>query len=95
MTTLETAGPLLLNVLLGGVLGAVFFSGLWWTVKRLPRARHPALLALGSLAVRTLLVVLGLYWLMDSEVLRLAAALLGFMGARWVLIRHIRTETLL
>ncbi len=37
---------------LGLGLGAVFFAGLWATVKRLPAARSPRLLALGSYVVR-------------------------------------------
>ena len=39
---------LLLWAAAGAVLGLLYFSGLWYTVRRLGRARNPALLVLGS-----------------------------------------------
>ena len=45
----------LIGTALGLGLGTAFFAGLWATVKRLPAASSPRLLALGSYAVRMVL----------------------------------------
>jgi F1F0 ATPase subunit 2 len=78
------------GLLLGAVLGLGFFGGLWYTLQHLPRARHPAALALASLTVRLALAVLGFYL-----VLRMAAiagvmgAVVGFLIARIALTRSL------
>jgi len=88
MPGIETLALLGLIMLLGGLLGLVFFGGLWWTVKRLPQSRYPAALTLCSLMVRVLLVVGGFYFLMAGELARLLAALLGFIVLRLLLVRY-------
>jgi F1F0 ATPase subunit 2 len=37
----------------GGVLGGLFFGGLWWTVRRALASKHAALWFLSSLLLRT------------------------------------------
>ena len=39
--------------LAGGALGAIFFGGLWWTVRRGTTSTQPALWFFGSLLLRT------------------------------------------
>lgn len=48
-----------LSVAVGAVLGAVYFGGLWLTVRSLPGASRPALWTVGSFVVRTALVAGG------------------------------------
>ena len=43
---------LALALLAGVALGAVFFGGLWWTVRKGVSSKHPALWFLGSLLLR-------------------------------------------
>ena len=88
--TPEYIALLLLTVSLGGVLAVIFFGGLWLTVKHLPYVKHPALLMLGSLAIRTCLVMMGLYWLTNENMLRLLAAFLGFIAVRWLMLKKMR-----
>lgn len=83
----------LLIMLSGALLGGVFFGGLWWTVRRLPQAKHPALLTLASLSLRIALVVFGLYGLMAGEIPRLVAALLGFWLIRLWFMRRMRVPS--
>ncbi len=72
----------------GAGLGLVFFGGLWLTLLRLPSARRPALLALGSLAGRIVIAVGGFYLIMDGSWQRLLACVVGFLLARqWVMRR--------
>ena len=86
----------LLSLAAGLGLGGAYFGGLWWTVRRLPRARRPALLTLASLVVRLALLLGGLYAVTGGDWRALAAALLGFVLARAVLVRRLgpqaRTE---
>lgn len=75
----------------GAGLGLFFFGGLWMTVQRLPRARHPALLAAGSLLLRVSLSVVGFYLVMDGYWERLLVCLAGFVLMKVLLVRH-RTD---
>lgn len=74
----------------GFALGLLFFGGLWWTVRRLPTARHPALLVAGSFVVRMMIAVGGLYFVMGTHWQRAIAGLAGFLAARWLILRRFR-----
>lgn len=74
----------------GMVLGVVYFGGLWATIQRLASARRPAVLALASFVLRTVVVVAGLTVLYGGDVRRLAIAGLGLLVVRTVAIRQTR-----
>lgn len=76
--------------LAGAALGAVFFGGLWWTVRRGVSSEHPALWFLGSGLLRTSVVVAGLYLVSGGQWQRLVGALGGFIAARFVVMRLAR-----
>lgn len=84
---------ILISGLAGAVLGLAFFWGLWATVSRLRKARHPALWMLSSLTARFAMVLAGFYWLTRyggwEHVL---AALIGFTILRLVMIRRLRPQ---
>ncbi len=63
-------------------LGAIFYGGLWWTVRRGVGARHPALWFVGSLLVRLGVVGMGFYFVGSGSWQRLVPCLLGFILAR-------------
>lgn len=69
----------------GLALGAAYFTALWRTVLRLPGARSPLGLLLGSFAVRLGMVLTAFYFLMDGHWERLAAAIIGFMVMKKIL----------
>jgi F1F0 ATPase subunit 2 len=75
----------------GGLLGSVYFGGLWLTVRRLPDTGHPAALVLASFVLRAALVAAGFVWLLAGDPLRLVAVLAGFLAIRVLLVRRIRT----
>lgn len=77
----ETSG-LLLALVVGGLLGAMYFGGLWWTVHRGLSARRPAIWFLGSLLLRTGTTLAGFYWVGQDSWVRLLSCLLGFVAAR-------------
>mgnify|MGYP000303690460 CR=1 FL=1 len=83
-----------LIALLGGVLAGVALSGashaaLWWTVRRVPRARRPArLLALSSFA-RIALVALGLASLAWASPWALLGGAVGFLAVRTIAVARL------
>jgi F1F0 ATPase subunit 2 len=89
MTTTETL-TLVPAGIAGGALGAIFFGGLWWTVRRGIRSRQPALWFLGSLLLRTGIVLAGFYFAADRHWERLLVCLLGFVMARLAVTRLTR-----
>jgi F1F0 ATPase subunit 2 len=80
--------------LLGGALGAFFFGGLWWTVRHTlgngVMARRPGLWLLASWLVRMGVVLLGFYLTSDGGPAALAVCLLGFLMARFSVLRVTR-----
>ena len=87
--TAGTAAGLALALAAGGALGTAYLLGLWATVRRLSATRFPALLSLGSLLARLVLLLGGVYLVADGQWPRVAAALAGFLLARTVLIRRL------
>ena len=75
---------LVLALLTGVVLGAMFFGGLWWTVQRVVSAKRPALWVLASLLLRTSLALAGFFVVASGHWERLLLCLVGFVTARLV-----------
>ena len=81
---------MLLASLAGGLLGSVFFGGLWWTVKRIVGSQGPALLFAGSFLLRMFVAVAGFYFVSHGDWRRLLACLCGFLLARILIARITR-----
>jgi F1F0 ATPase subunit 2 len=80
-----------LALLAGLSLGAIFFGGLWWTVRKGVSSKHPALWFLGSMLLRMGIVLLGFYFVGRGNWQRLVACLIGFIIARFCVMRLTRT----
>lgn len=65
-------------------LGAIFFAGLWWTIRKGVASPRPALWFLGSLLLRTSIVLAGFYVVGRGHWERMLLCLLGFVVARFV-----------
>lgn len=78
---------LVLALAAGLLLGAIFFGGLWWTVRKGFSSPQPALWILGSLLLRTGTVLAGFYFVAGGHWERLLVCLLGFVIARLIAIR--------
>jgi F1F0 ATPase subunit 2 len=76
----------------GVLIGLFFFGGLWWTIQKGLNAKNPALWFLGSVLIRTGVAVAGFYWMAGGEWERLLACLLGFVAARFIILRLKHTE---
>ena len=73
---------LALAMVAGWLLGAMFFGGLWWTVRRGVASRRPALWFLGSLLLRMGIALAGFYLVGREHWPLLLMCLLGFVMAR-------------
>ena len=74
----------------GILLGAMFFGGLWWTVRKGASSTRPALWFFGSLLLRTCMTLVGFYVVSDGHWERLLVCLLGFTIARLIATRLTR-----
>jgi F1F0 ATPase subunit 2 len=79
-------------LLAGTVLGAMFFGGLWWTVRRGVTGAQPALWFAGSLLLRTTIVMAGFYYVSAQQWQRLLWCLVGFVLARLVVMQVTRVS---
>ncbi len=78
---------LISSLSLGVALGLFFFGGLWWTVGKGLTSQRPALWFMGSLLLRSAVVLCGFYFIGDGDWRRIAACLSGFIVARLIAIR--------
>jgi F1F0 ATPase subunit 2 len=82
-------GELLFSFLTGIGLGGVYFAGLWETVRKLPDVERPVRRIALSYALRMTLALSGFYFVMQGEWERLAAAMVGFLLMRELLLRRL------
>ena len=66
----------------GIMLGAIFFGGLWWTVRRGISSSRGGFWFLGSLLIRTGIVLLGFRYFLGDDWKRMLLGLSGFVIAR-------------
>jgi len=78
---------LVFALIAGMMLGAMYFGGLWWTVRKGVSVKHPALWFMASMVLRTGIVVTGFYFVLGDDWRKLLAGLFGFIVARSVAIR--------
>ncbi len=81
---------LLLALVMGILLGAMFFGGLWWTVRKGVSSKRPAIWFFGSLLLRTSIAMAGFYFIARGHWERLLVCLLGFIIARLIVMRLTR-----
>lgn len=86
---------LLLLAFAGGlIIGGIYFAGLWWTLRKsLAPDASVALLPL-SLFIRVAICLTGFYLVGAGDPLRILACLLGFIAARFILLRLTRQMSL-
>ena len=75
---------LVLALVTGVLLGAMFFGGLWWTVRKGVSSTQPAIWFFGSLLLRMSIALAGFYFIARGHWERLLLCLLGFVVARMI-----------
>lgn len=84
---MNNAFILILTICVGGLLGLLFFGSLWWTVRRGLVSPYPARWFLGSMVLRISLVMAGFYFIGHGHADRLFACVIGFIIARFIVMR--------
>jgi len=81
------------GLVVGVVLGYVYFGGLWLTIRKLQTAKNPAFLAVMSFNARLVLTMLGFFFVWQAggrpDWLRLLSAVAGFLVARTLLVHKL------
>lgn len=83
---------MLLALLLGTLLGVIFFGGLWFTVKKGVSAKNPAIWFTSSIILRTSIVISGFYFISKNHWERMLICLLGFIISRSIITKITRGE---
>jgi F1F0 ATPase subunit 2 len=86
MDTIEVF-PLMVASAAGIVLGVIFFGGLWLTVQKGIKSKHPELWFLGSLLLRNSICLSGFYWIGKDNPERLLICLVSFIATRMLVMR--------
>ena len=74
----------------GFATGLLYFLGLWWTLEKLPAAGGWTGRIMVSFLVRVSVVLAVFYFLMAGSWQRLFIMTLGFISARFLMVRRIR-----
>ena len=80
-------------LLIGLLSGAIFFAGLWWTVRTGTAARNPAAWFPVSSLLRASLSVVGFYYVAADGWQALLLCLGGFLIARGAMFRLVRAAS--
>lgn len=81
---------LILACIVGNFLGAIFFGGLWFTIRRGINSPRPVIWFMSSLLLRMGITLAGFYFISDGQWQRLLACLSGFIMARMIITRLTR-----
>ena len=83
---MSEAPTLMLSGVAGIALGAFFFGGLWWTVRKGLSSGEPALWFFPSSVLRTAVAVAGFYFVSGGQWARVVACLFGFFIANRLVV---------
>jgi F1F0 ATPase subunit 2 len=85
--------PIALALLSGGLLGFVYFTGLWMTVRYVNVVRRPVILLLISVTIRLGLLLSGFYFIMIIEWYLMVVAVVGFLIVRQWFVYHLKPRS--
>lgn len=74
--------PMILALIGGLVIGAVFYGGLWWTVKKRLTSSHAGIWFMLSFWLRLAIATAGFYLIGQGDWKRFLVCFLGFLIAR-------------
>jgi F1F0 ATPase subunit 2 len=74
----------------GLIIGGIYFAGLWWTLRKSLGADASAALLPLSLVIRVAICLSGFYLIGAGDPIRILVCLLGFIVARFILLRLTR-----
>lgn len=92
MDRMNDIAQLALALAMGLALGAIFFGGLWLSIRRGMSSPRPWLWFAGSLLIRLAIVAAGFYFVAGGGWEAMLSCLLGFLLVRQAAIRLARTK---
>jgi F1F0 ATPase subunit 2 len=78
---------MIIALIIGLLLGLMFFGGLWITVRKTLGSPYVAIWILGSSLLRTTIVLIGFYYSVQSGLLPLLVSVAGFIIGRFIVMR--------
>lgn len=82
----------ILPLLIGAVLGILYFGGLWMTVQKVSDTSYPGLLMVGSFLLRIGTLLITFYWLLMFNWTFLGVGFIGFLLSRSVLVHRFKPD---
>lgn len=82
----------IMALVIGILLGILFFGGLWYTVKKAINFKRPALWFLASFFTRTGVTLLGFYYISLGKWQHLLLCLVGFIVGRFMVLRMTKAK---
>jgi F1F0 ATPase subunit 2 len=76
------ASILMLALFVGILLGAIFYGGLWWTVRRIVSSKTPGIWLIGSFVLRSMIAIGGFLFVARGDWRSILACFIGFLAAR-------------
>ncbi len=76
----------MIPLLVGGFLGAVYFGGLYYSVRKMEKVKHPALLMIASFIIRMGILVGVFYYVSKGGYKDMLFTLLGVVLVRYFII---------
>lgn len=87
---INEAFSLLLALVIGILLGVIFFGGLWLTVQKVVSSKLSLLWLIGSMLLRTCTTIIGFHFIARGHWDRLLLCVLGFVIARFFMTRRVQ-----
>jgi F1F0 ATPase subunit 2 len=84
---------LMISAMAGVAMSALFFGGLWWTVRDIEEREHPAALMMASFVVRTAIVLAGFYAIGQFGWEGMGVAAATFVATRFAVTRVLGPTT--
>ncbi|HAE62172.1 MAG TPA: ATP synthase subunit I [Eubacteriaceae bacterium] len=81
---------MLIAFIVGGLLGFIFFGGLYLSVTMLNKLKYPALFMSASLIIRMVILLAGIYFISSGNGYNMIAALSGVVIVRVAMTNSIK-----
>jgi len=83
---------IIITLIVGLILGTIFYAGLWFTVKKALVSKTPAIWFIGSFIIRVTITLIGFYYVGNGNFKNLIVCLLGFIIARIVVTYYTKQK---
>lgn len=83
---------IIITLIVGLILGTIFYAGLWFTVKKALVSKTPAIWFIGSFIIRVTITLIGFYFVGKGNIKNIIVCFLGFIIARIVVTNYTKQK---